>query len=67
MHDYALENTLQYLHIQWAPLNRKTVNLKGIILFWLMECSLQVQNHLYTYTVVEELLKGIFLKGIFWI
>ena len=52
-----------YIYIQWAPLNRITV--KGI--FWLMEYNLQVQNHLYICTVVKELLKGIPLKGIFWI
>ena len=34
----------KYLHkrIQWSPLNRITD--KGM--FWLMECNLQVQNHL---------------------
>ena len=52
------------LLLQWAPLNRITV--KGI--FWLMEYNLQVQNHLYIIcTIVKELLKGIPLKGIFWI
>ena len=49
--------------VQLAPLNRITVN--GI--FWLIEYNLQVQNHLYICTVVNELLKGIPLQGIFWI
>ena len=51
------------MYIQWATINHITV--KGI--FWLMECNLQVQNHLYICAEVKELLKGIPvpLKGIF--
>ena len=59
----SVSNAQETKLIQWSPLNR--ILFKGI--FWLMEYNFKVQNRLYSFIIVINLLKGILFKGIFWI